>query len=248
MNNDKKGPGGAESFGTLRRNAFVLSNGCVPNRLGGLKLSAFLESSGYRNVHHPGDADIIILNFCGYSGSKIAESKKELAETMKKKKENCRIFITGCLDHIAPEVIDDCPGGKLVNFDDLSRHLINMGSFNALAISGPLIDKLETTKRGIFNLVTSKGCLGVCSYCAIRFARGTIKSTPIAEIISEFTRGLADGYRTFILWGDDLGAYGRDLGTSYIALINALVAAGSKHSGYRLLLHRLNPQWLKNYL
>lgn len=54
------------------------------------------------------------------------------------------------------------------------------------------------------------GCLGTCTYCAIRHARGKIKSTPIGQIIPQVEKAVLRGYKTISLSGTDMGCWGHD--------------------------------------
>jgi len=91
-----------------------------------------------------------------------------------------------------------------------------------------------------YNIKTSVGCLGRCTYCAVRFAKGRINSYPIDRIYEEFRRGLAKGFRRFVLAGDDLGCYGRDLGTDLVALLEKLL---SIDGDYEFVLRDLEPRF-----
>jgi threonylcarbamoyladenosine tRNA methylthiotransferase CDKAL1 len=82
-----------------------------------------------------------------------------------------------------------------------------------------------------FYLFTCRGCLGKCSYCAIRRAIGTVRSKPIATVVSEFQHGIKNGYRDFTILGDDPGCYGIDLGSSLPELMKALFIAASDIEG-----------------
>lgn len=74
-----------------------------------------------------------------------------------------------------------------------------------------------------FYLYICRGCLGKCSYCAIRRAVGTVKSKNISEIVEEFNGGYQYGYRNFIILGDDPGCYGIDKNTTFHELLSALL-------------------------
>lgn len=87
----------------------------------------------------------------------------------------------------------------------------------------------------------SLGCLGACSYCAIRYARGRVKSKPINEIIEEIKFGLSKGYRDFVLVSEDSGAYGKDIGVSFNLLLSAIVEMNEK---IRLYIYQVNPGWV----
>jgi MiaB/RimO family radical SAM methylthiotransferase len=65
--------------------------------------------------------------------------------------------------------------------------------------------------RDVYCLKVVSGCCGTCAYCAIRFAKGRAKSKPLPDIQNEFAAALTQGYRRFVLVGDEITAYGRDV-------------------------------------
>jgi tRNA A37 methylthiotransferase MiaB len=72
----------------------------------------------------------------------------------------------------------------------------------------------------------SSGCLGKCTYCTERKARGALRSRPINVIIDEIRKTRAKGTRHFSFVSDDLGVYGKDIGVSFVDLIRAALFAG----------------------
>jgi len=92
-----------------------------------------------------------------------------------------------------------------------------------------------------FCIKVSTGCLTVCSFCAVRLSRGTVKSKPINRVVDEFEEGLAKGYTEFALLGTDLGSYGRDQGTTLVALLKELVAS---KGDYQIRLRNIQPRFL----
>lgn len=79
-----------------------------------------------------------------------------------------------------------------------------------------------------YYLFACRGCLGKCSYCAIRKSIGSVRSKSIAAVVAEFQNGIKDGYRDFTILGDDPGCYGVDLESSLPELLQALFAAGTE--------------------
>jgi threonylcarbamoyladenosine tRNA methylthiotransferase CDKAL1 len=76
-----------------------------------------------------------------------------------------------------------------------------------------------------FNLFVCRGCLGLCSYCAIKRAIGPVRSKPVADVVSEYLSGVEEGYRAFNVLGDDPGCYGLDISASLPELLMALFDA-----------------------
>ena len=86
--------------------------------------------------------------------------------------------------------------------------------------------------------------MGECTYCAIRFAAGPLRSKPLDKILEEFDAGLQNGYQEFKLIAGDLGAYGQDLGTNVAILLERLLR---RKTDYRLTLLDMAPHWFVQY-
>lgn len=96
----------------------------------------------------------------------------------------------------------------------------------------------------VFNIKIARGCMGECSYCAIKNAYGPLSSKPLDTIMNEFRTGLEKGYGTFKLIAGDVGSYGQDTGTNIVELLRYLF----EHKGeYRLIWDDFNPRWLIKY-
>ncbi len=98
----------------------------------------------------------------------------------------------------------------------------------------------------LFYLRISRGCLGHCTYCAKKFATGTLQSKPLDRIINEFRSGLELKEKRFFLLTEDAGCYGQDIGTTVIDLLNDLFAAGKGHD-FSLIISNLNAEWFIKY-
>ena len=93
----------------------------------------------------------------------------------------------------------------------------------------------------IFCIKICSGCLGNCSFCAVRLSRGLLKSKPLERVVHEFEEGLQRGYKKFALIGTEVGAYGKDLKTDLIVLLKELI---SRKGDYKISLRNLHPGYL----
>jgi len=113
----------------------------------------------------------------------------------------------------------------------------------------PLPHYLERRFSGIedpdmFYIRAGIGCLGNCSYCGIKKAKGDLISKPAEEIIKEFEAGLSLGYKRFVLSGDDLGCYGQDINCDLPKLLQGIL----NHKGeYEIAIRFIEPLWLIKY-
>ena len=92
-----------------------------------------------------------------------------------------------------------------------------------------------------YHIKISTGCLSHCSFCSIKFSRGTLRSKTIENIVQEFKEGINKGYNEFLLVGTDLGCYGRDLGKTLVDLLNRLVEI---EGNFTIMLRNVNPKFL----
>jgi len=130
------------------------------------------------------------------------------------------------------------PGASLLRgFPKLHGCLIGL-----LAKYRRLIDKemLLSSKR-TFCIKISTGCIGNCTYCSIRLARGRIRSKSIDAVVREFELGLDSGYKDFALVGTDVSDYGKDMGMDLMDLLKKLLAY---QGTFTLRLRNVNPRWL----
>lgn len=121
-----------------------------------------------------------------------------------------------------------------------------------MVATGMRLRALMTRPAAPYFLTVCRGCLGKCSYCAIRRSIGTVKSKPVAAVCDDFCAGIAKGYRNFAILGDDPGCYGVDIGSSLPELLEALVeqcatigqAGRQKHDRVGLHLKEIHPKFL----
>lgn len=113
-----------------------------------------------------------------------------------------------------------------------------------------LENKVRSLKSKTCNLSICRGCRGNCSYCAIRFAIGPCKSKKIDRVLEEFTAAAVSGFRRFKIMGDDVGAYGLDIDTSFGELMKPLMAQAARlqnGKAFSFVIDGIHPQWAIKY-
>ena len=93
----------------------------------------------------------------------------------------------------------------------------------------------------LFKIDISRGCLGNCTYCAMKFASGKLRSKSPEKIVEEFKKGLDLGFDRFVFICHELGCYGRDRGSSFADLLTEIF---KEKRPFKLVLNDFNIQWL----
>lgn len=112
---------------------------------------------------------------------------------------------------------------------------------------------IETTKSRFLSsqqftyfLRIQKGCLGSCSYCSIRKAIGPLKSKPLAVCIEEYKQMINKRYKNFVILGDDVGAYGLDIKSTFPELLWSLSKISQGNTTI-WSIKELHPKWIVKY-
>lgn len=111
----------------------------------------------------------------------------------------------------------------------------------------PLHNLFETVivNEDFFGITVGQGCAGKCTFCAIKTAKGHIKSKPLERIKYEMENGIENGYDKFWLLGDDIGCYGIDRGQSIVDLLKEVTEIKAP---FKLVINYLEPMFLvKHY-
>lgn len=199
-------------------NVGMVTLGCNKNQVDSEMILGLFKDLGYNIVNNPDDADIIIVNTCGF----IEQAKKEAIDTileMADYKENgiCKILIvTGCLaKRYKKEILESMPEVDLcigVNeYEDIANIL---SSFLNSKISDTKLEycnRVISTNFPLAYIRISDGCDNRCSYCAIPSIRGRFKSRKMEDILDEVEKLAKKGIQEFCIISQDTSKYGLDL-------------------------------------
>ncbi len=207
-----------------------VSLGCPKNLVDSEVMLGTLAGQGYSITPHKEDADIIVVNTCGFIDSAKKESIDTILEMAELKTQgNCKkLVVAGCLaERYRAEIQKEIPEIDFIfGPDELGRVLeavqldssaaVPDVSIDALYTSKevPTIPRILTTPSYMAYLKISEGCDHVCSFCAIPGFRGRFRSRSVPDLVAESRRLAEQGVRELVIVSQDTMAYGRDIGLS----------------------------------
>ena len=237
----------------MNKSYYLETYGCSLNTADSDIMVGRLHSLGLSQISNPKQADVIIVNTCGVkepTEDKIIYRLKQLS------KSTIPVVVTGCLPKISIERIM----GTLPQFSAL----LGPQSIESL---GPIIERVLNGENGIVHLEPDQGsklqyfegppnsiictvpicegCLGDCAYCAVRFARGPVRSYKINEIQNLIKRCIHLGYREIRLTAQDAGTFGHDTNEHLVDLLRVLSQFDGVH---RFRLGMFNANLISDFL
>ena len=196
-------------------------HGCAKNDVDGEEIRARLEAAGHSYAEGAADADLVIVNTCGF----IEDAKKEsigAVVAVKAAYPGKRVLVAGCLSQrYAQELAADLPEADgIIGNADLAVVLAAAEATLAgerpvlVPEASPSIGTVRRVRRfdfpGTAHVKATEGCSNFCSFCAIPLIRGALRSRPLDEVVAECRDLLDQGVRELVLIGQDLGSYGKD--------------------------------------
>ncbi len=189
----------------------VVTLGCSKNIYDSEVLSGQLKANG-KEVVHEGQGEVVVINTCGF----IANAKQESIDTIlhfvdqKNQGEVEKVYVTGCLSERYKEDLEkEIPDvDRYFGTRNLPELLKTLGADYKHELVG---ERLNSTPKHFAYLKISEGCDRPCSFCAIPLMRGSHRSTPIEDLVTEAEALAAKGVKELILIAQDLTFYGLDL-------------------------------------
>lgn len=204
-------------------NIYIDTLGCAKNEYDSQMLAASLVERGCVITYDPQEADILIVNTCGFIEDAKKESIERIFELAQERGENKKLVVTGCLaERYHRELSEEMPEVDMFfgvnDYDDLPSVLLGeKAGTNGRDMVGDTEDDLRYRKR-LFDegayygyLKIAEGCSNNCSFCAIPLIRGPFRSKKEEDCIREAEDMAAAGIKELILIAQDTSQYGRDL-------------------------------------
>jgi ribosomal protein S12 methylthiotransferase len=205
------------------RTIHFLSLGCPKNRVDTEVMLGVAHESGYRHVDEASDAEVIVINTCGFIGEAKKESIDAILEMAGHKEAgSCkRLVVAGCLSQRHPEELArEMPEVDhfLGSSDMLKLRGVLAGTADRMLVGHPADWVIEASSPRVVStpgasayVKIAEGCDRTCSFCVIPALRGAQRSRPIADVVREVERLVGAGVREVNLVSQDTIAYGRDL-------------------------------------
>jgi ribosomal protein S12 methylthiotransferase len=204
---------------------YIESLGCSKNLVDSELILGSLTKSGHQ-LSSEEEAEVIIVNTCGFIGEAKKESLDAIIDLAEYKKEgNCKkLIVTGCmveryseeLGKEIPEVDAFWGTGNILKIGDALEEELPRAKINYPpgTIYDPDSPRVMLTPTHSAFVKVSEGCSRTCTFCIIPKMRGLMKSRPIDSIVGEIDSLANQGVGEINLIAQDMTSYGRDIGTN----------------------------------
>jgi ribosomal protein S12 methylthiotransferase len=205
---------------------FLISLGCAKNLVDGEHMLGFANSRGYAIARSLEEAEIAVVNTCGFKRDAVEEAIETILDvaTQKKKGKLTCLIVTGCLVQrygyklkvLIPEVDGWLGTGEIHRLGDLLENQ-NISETVPFFIGKPTYlpdsstPRIQTTPFYSAYLRIAEGCSHKCSFCIIPRLRGPFRSRSIESLVDETEKMAENGVKEFNLIAQDTCMYGKDL-------------------------------------
>ena len=191
-----------------------VSLGCPKNLVDSERILTELRTQGYQVVPSYDNADLVIVNTCGFIDSAVQESLEAIGEALN---ENGKVIVTGCLGAKEDQIRDVHPKVLEISgphsYEAVLEHVNKYApkpSYNPFISLVPE-QGVKLTPKHYAYLKISEGCNHSCSFCIIPSLRGEMISRPIGNVLDEAKRLVDGGVKELLVIAQDTSAYGIDI-------------------------------------
>lgn len=228
---------------------YVETYGCSLNQGDSEIIAGILSEKGFEIVEDESKADIIIINTCVVKKPTENRVMKRLKEI---EKVNKKVIVAGCM----PKVIDlknlfprfsiIGPSQLFEIAEIIDKVMRNERVIRLDEIKRSKLDLPKIRKNPLIEIIAiSSGCIGDCSYCCVKFARGKLFSYPPEKIIERVEKSLSDGVKEIWLTAQDTGCYGFDIKSNLAELLERICKLDGK---FFVRVGMMNPNNIKDIL
>lgn len=224
----------------------ILTYGCTANKCDSETIMNLL-SKEFKVVKN-GKADITIIGTCGVKGNTEEKIVSKIRRTKGK------VIIAGCLPKISRKRLEnEFPQHSMIGPDQV----LDIVSIVKKVAKGKRV--IETRAKKCDRIIKkdiriddkteiisiAQGCLGKCTYCAAKLARGELYSYPASMIIDRVKEAVSNGVKKIMITAQDAGAYGVDIGTNLPNLLKKIVKVPGR---FKVRIGMMNPEHVNRFL
>lgn len=191
-----------------------VSLGCPKNLVDSERILTELRTEGYDVVPHYDDAELVIVNTCGFIDSAVQESLEAIGEALN---ENGKVIVTGCLGakenqirEVHPKVLEITGPHSYEAVLEHVHQYVPKPTHNPFTSLVPE-QGVKLTPKHYAYLKISEGCNHRCTFCIIPSMRGDLDSRPIGSVLDEAKRLVDAGVKELLVISQDTSAYGVDV-------------------------------------
>jgi len=230
---------------------YIDTLGCKVNQYESQALETVFAARGHEIGTEAAGCDAVVLNSCAVTAESVRKSRQALRRLMAEAP-GAVVALCGCWPQTEPE--NAAKLGADVLFGSGDRLALADAVEEAVASRKKRACVDDALKRRAYEalpagnlagrtralLKIEDGCVNFCAYCIIPYARGPVRSLPLADVAAEAAALAARGYREIVITGIEIASYGRDLKTA--DLTDAVAAAAEAAPNVRIRLGSLEPR------
>ncbi|KAL6525245.1 hypothetical protein OROMI_030838 [Orobanche minor] len=231
---------------------YMKTFGCSHNQSDSEYMAGQLSAFGYSLSENQDEADLWLINTCT-----VKSPSQSAMETLITKCRNSKkpLVVAGCVPQGSHD-LKELEGVSIVGVQQIDRvvevveetlkgHEVRLLTRKTL----PALDLPKVRKNKFVEILPiNVGCLGACTYCKTKHARGHLGSYTVDSLLGRVRTVIADGVREIWLSSEDTGAYGRDIGVNLPILLNSLVAELPSDGSTMLRIGMTNPPYILEHL
>lgn len=213
----------------MSKRFYLVSLGCAKNTVDSQSMASLLQEAGFEPTDRQKDADVLIVNTCGFIGPARQESLDTLRDLARQKKKHQLLVAAGCLtERYRQQVAQEVPGidgilgtRRWMDIVDLVQQLRPGRKYPEPLYHLPETPTVGKDEKGVLRaaiqgasayLKIADGCRRPCAFCAIPLIKGTAVSRPPEVILEEARILQEEGVKELLLIAQDTTDYGHDLG------------------------------------
>ncbi|XP_073032303.1 uncharacterized protein [Primulina eburnea] len=231
---------------------YLKTFGCSHNQSDSEYMAGQLSAFGYNLSDNEDKADLWLINTCTVKSPSQSAMETLIAKCKSAKKP---LVVAGCVPQGSRD-LKELDGVSIVGVQQIDRvvevveetlkgHEVRLLTRKTL----PALDLPKVRKNKFVEILPiNVGCLGACTYCKTKHARGHLGSYTVDSLVGRVRTVIADGVRELWLSSEDTGAYGRDIGVSLPILLNSLVSELPPDGSTMLRIGMTNPPYILEHL